>query len=142
MAERKGTNALLGGGGFHHVAVKVHDFDAALRFYREALGFAEKVTWGEGDKRAAMLDTGDGSYLEVFAGGPAEPPAGGSLVHFAVRTDDVDGAIERVRKAGMRVTVEPRDVTIPSQPFPVPVRLAFCKGPGGEEIEFFQNDVT
>ena len=142
MADRKGTNTLLGGGGFHHVAVKVHDFDAALRFYKEALGFSEKVTWGEGDNRAAMLDTGDGSYLEVFAGGSAEPPAGGSLVHFAVRTDDVDGAIERVRQAGMRVTVEPKDVTIPSKPFPLPVRIAFCKGPGGEEIEFFKNELT
>ena len=142
MATAKGTNTLLGGGGFHHVAVKVHDFDAALRFYKEALGFSETVTWGEGDKRAAMLDTGNGSYLEVFAGGPAEPPAGGSLVHFALRTDDVDGAIERVRKAGMQVTVEPKDVTIPSTPFQVPVRLAFFKGPGGEVIELFKNDVT
>ncbi len=35
----KGTNALLGGGGFHHVAVRVHDYDAALRFYTETLGF-------------------------------------------------------------------------------------------------------
>ena len=137
-----GTNTLLGGGGFHHVAVKVHDFDAALRFYKEALGFSEKVTWGEGDKRAAMLDTGDGSYLEVFAGGPAEPPAGGALVHFALRTNDVDAAIERARKAGMEVTVEPKDVTIPSAPFQVPVRLAFFKGPGGEVIELFKNDVT
>src|SRR5687768_1365360 len=142
VAAGKGTNTLLGGGGFHHVAVKVHDFDAALRFYTEALGFSQKVTWGEGDKRAAMLDTGDGSYLEVFAGGPAEPPAGGSLVHFALRTDDVDGAIERVRKAGMKVSREPKDATTPNQPFALPVRLAFRKGPGPEDIESLSHDVT
>jgi glyoxylase I family protein len=142
VATQNGTNTLLGGGGFHHVAVRVHDFDAALRFYKEALGFTERVTWGEGDKRAVMLDTGNGSYLEVFAGGQAQPPERGSLLHYAVRTDDVDGAIERAKKFGMQVTVEPKDVTIPSKPFPLPVRLAFCKGPGGEEIEFFKNELT
>ena len=142
MAERKGTNALLGGGGFHHVAVKVPDFDAALRFYTEALGFSEKVRWGEGEKQVALLDVGDGNYLEVFAGGPKEPPAAGAMTHFAVRTTDVDAAIERVRKAGMKVTVEPKDVTIPGRPFPLTVRIAFCKGPGGEEIEFFKNELT
>ena len=64
-----GTNSVLGGGGFHHVAVRVADFDSAVNFYSEVLGFSPKITWGEGDKRAVMLDTGNGSYLEVFAGG-------------------------------------------------------------------------
>ena len=142
MAERKGTNTLLGGGGFHHVAVKVHDFDAALRFYKEALGFSEKVRWGESPE-FALLDVGDGSYLEVISGGPEKIPAGGAIGHFAIRTDDVDGAIERVRKAGMKVTIEPRDVTPKnSRPFQISMRIAFCIGPGGEEIEFFKNDVT
>jgi glyoxylase I family protein len=36
----------------------------------------------------------------------------------------------------MRVTVEPVDKVIPSAP-PYPVRLAFCIGPLGEEVEFF-----
>jgi glyoxylase I family protein len=138
----KGTNTKLGGGGFHHVAVKVHDFDAALRFYKDVLGFTEKVAWGEGDKRAVMLDTGDASYLEVFAGGPVEPATGGAVVHFALRADDVDGAIERARAAGMEVTIEPKDVTIPSTPFPLPVRIAFFKGPAGEVIELFKNTLT
>ncbi len=139
-----GTNALLGGGGFHHVALRVHDFDAAMRFYTEALGFKEKVSWGEGDKRAVMLDTGQGSYLEVFAGGK-EPPDNktlGPILHVALRTTDVDGTIARVRAAGFQITTEPKDVTIPSRPQPVPVRLAFFRGPAGEEIELFDNQLT
>ena len=142
MADGKGTNTLLGGGGFHHVAVRVHDFDAALRFYNEALGFVEKVRWGEGEKQVALLDVGDGNYLEVCAGGPKEPPAGGAMTHFALRTSDVDAAIERVRAAGARVRVEPQDVTLQGRPFQLSVRIAFCKGPGGEEIEFFKNELT
>ena len=141
-----GTNILLGGGGFHHVAVRVQDFDAAMRFYTEALGFKEKVSWGEGDKRAVMLDTGQGSYLEVFAGGNEPPPASerpaGPILHYAIRTNDVDGTVERIRAAGFPITTEPRDVTIPSRPEPLPVRLAFCRGPAGEEIELFDNRLT
>jgi len=39
-----GTNEKLGGGGFHHVAVFVPDFDAAMQFYKDVLGFTERVT--------------------------------------------------------------------------------------------------
>ena len=137
-----GQNAAIGGGGFHHIAMRAHDFDATVKFYTEALGFKEKVAWGEGDKRAIMLDTGDGNYLEVFAGGSDEPKPEGAVVHFALRTSDCDTAIERARAAGAEVTVEPKDVEIPSRPQPLPVRIAFCKGPDGEIIEFFQNDLT
>ena len=136
-----GTNEALGG-GFHHIAMKAHDFDASVKFYTEALGFTEKISWGEGDGRAVMLDTGDGNYLEIFAGGTDEPKPEGAVLHFALRTTDTDAAVEHVRAAGAEVTVEPKDVDIPSRPHNTPVRLAFCKGPDGEIIEFFQNEVT
>ena len=132
----KGRNKAIGGGGFHHVAMKAADFDACVRFYTQALGFTEAVRWGEGDGRAVMLDTGDGNYLEVFAGG--KPGAGeGAIVHFALRTSDAAAALGRARAAGAQVTMEPTDVDIPSRPVK-PVRIAFCKGPDGEVIEFFQ----
>jgi glyoxylase I family protein len=136
-----GHNDLIGGGGFHHIAMRVQDFDASLKFYIEGLGFAPKAAWGQGDRRAAMLDTGDGNYLELFAGGQDGPKPEGAVVHFALRTTDVDGAIERARAAGAEVTIEPKDVTIASNP-PLPARIAFCKGPDGEVIEFFQNELT
>ena len=133
-----GSNTVLGGGGFHHVAMKVADFDGTVRFYTEALGFRAVTAWGEGAKRAIMLDTGDGSCLEIFAGGSLEPKGNGAVAHFALRTKDIDAVIERVRAAGAKVTVEPKDVTIPSNP-PMSVRLAFFKGPNGEVVELFHN---
>jgi len=136
-----GSNTVLGGGGFHHVALKVKDFDAAKNFYVDVLGFKEKISWGEGDKRAVMLDTGDGNYLEVFAGG-TEPEERGTVLHLALRTTRCDEVVARVRAAGAEITVEPKDVTIPSQPTPTPVRLAFFKGPAGEIVELFQNELT
>ncbi|WP_428940821.1 VOC family protein [Fontivita pretiosa] len=137
-----GTNTVLGGGGFHHVAIRARDFDASVRFYTEALGFKEKIRWGEGAKRAIMLDAGDGNYLEIFANGQEGPKPEGAILHFALRTDNTDAAIARARAAGAIVTVEPKDVLIPSTPQPTHVRLAFCKGPDGEVIEFFQNSTT
>ena len=137
-----GTNKAIGGGGFHHVAVRVGDFDAAVEFYSEALGFSEKISWGEGDGRAIMLDTGDGNYLEVFAGGSDDPEPEGAVLHFALRCGDVDAAIARVRAAGAGITVEPKDLVIPSRPEPTPVRIAFFRAPGGVIVEFFKNETT
>jgi len=143
----KGTNTVIGGGGFHHVALRASDFDASVRFYVEALGFKPRISWGEGAKRAVMLDTGDGNYLEVFAGGAraaqpaaAKPPAG-TVLHFALRTANVDEAVARARRAGATITVEPKDAEIPSTPV-TRARIAFCTGPDGESIEFFQSSTT
>ncbi len=137
-----GKNTTIGGGGFHHVAIRAYDFDASVRFYTEALGFTKKITWGEGPKRAIMLDAGDGNYLEIFANGKNEPKPEGAIIHFALRTDNCNAAIERARAAGAQITVEPKDVNIPSEPHHTPVRIGFCKGPDGEIIEFFQNALT
>ena len=61
-----GKNARIGGGGFHHVAFRAHDFEKSLKFYTEGIGFVPTITWGEGDRRAVMLDTGDGNFVELF----------------------------------------------------------------------------
>lgn len=138
-----GHNDTIGGGGFHHLALRVRDFDKSMAFYTQALGFTTRIAWGEKPKRAVMLDVGDGNYLEVFERPDQAPnPDDGVLLHFALRTKDASAAIERARAAGCVVTIEPKDVTIQSRPHPTPVRLAFCKGPDGEVIEFFQNELT
>ncbi|MCC6443633.1 MAG: VOC family protein [Armatimonadetes bacterium] len=137
-----GTNAAIPGCGFHHVAMRAADFDGAVRFYTEGLGFRAACSWGEGDSRAVMLDTGDGNYFEIFAGGkraPGEAPPEGAVLHVALRADNCDATLERAVAAGAQVTMEPTSLDIPSSPA-TPVRIAFCKGPEGEIIEFFQCD--
>jgi glyoxylase I family protein len=139
-----GKNTVIPGCGYHHVAIRASDFDGTLRFYTEGLGFRVAVGWGQGDGRAALLDTGDGNYMEVFAGGkraPGEPVPEGAILHYALRTTDCDAAIERARAAGATVTMEPKTLDLDSQP-KISIRIAFCRGLDGELIEFFQNDQT
>ena len=136
-----GTNATLGGGGFHHVSMKVRDIEASIRFYTEALGFVHKLTWGEGPTRTVLLDTGDGNYFEISGGRTEDASPAGHFAHIALRTTDSDAVIAQVRAAGAEVTVEPRDVSLPSKP-PTPIRIAFFKGPDGELIELFDNQAT
>ncbi len=138
--ERKmsGTNKKLFGGGFHHVFLRVSDIEKSIKFYTEVLGFVEKTSWGSGAGKMILLDTGDGNYFELGQGSLTE---GGSYQHVAIRTDNCDKALEAARAAGAPITMEPRDVDLPSNP-PIKVRIAFFKGPDGEVIELFQNEAT
>lgn len=135
---RRANNLTLQGGGLHHVAIEASDFDRSLRFYTEGLGFREVLTFPEEGQTVAMLDTGDGTYVELFSGGSSERPRG-SILHLALRTGDCDRATEQVHAAGGTITQNPTDVVLEGDP-PVPVRYSFCEGPDGEQIELFQAD--
>ena len=139
------TNETLGGGGFHHVAIRSRDFDKTVDFYTNVLGFTTAVAFSHEGKRAAMLDTGDGNYLEVFERpDQAVIEEEAAIIHFAIRVSDCKAALERVREAGMQITMEPTDVTLDTTkgPNPLPIRIAFFKGPDGEVVEFFENELT
>jgi len=143
MSKTPGSNKMIGGGGFHHVAIRARDFDRSVAFDTTTMGFTKKITWGAAPSRAIMLDTGDGNYLEIFER-PNQPPIPDEAVmlHMAFRTTDCDAALARARAAGCEVTMEPRSIDLQSTPGPTPVRIAFFKGPDGEVIELFQNTLT
>ena len=124
--------------GIHHIALKcrgLEEFEKTVKFYSEILGMSVIRTWGEGLGCGVMIDSGAG-ILEIFADGEDSPSA--SIVrHFAFDVTDTDACIEAVRAAGYTVTMEPTDIVIPSE-VPYPARIAFCIGPVGEEVEFFE----
>ena len=123
--------------GTHHIALKadsVELFEETVRFYHEILGMPFIRSWNQGERIGAMLDTGN-SIMEISAGGD-DMKQSGSIRHFALATDDVDAVVEIVRKAGYPITMEPKDGALPTEP-PFPIRIAFCVGPCGEEVEFF-----
>ena len=60
----------------------------------------------------------------------------GAIRHLALLTDDVDETVRKVKSAGYEVFVEPGDKVIDSAP-EYKIRMAFCFGPLGEQLEFF-----
>ena len=131
------ANTRIPGAGSHHIAVSSADFDKSLKFYREGLGMEPVAFWGENEGRAALLDMGDGSHVELFANGTAQAQANERVVHFAIRTTDPDRAFANAVAAGAREKMPPTTLEIPADP-PMPVRIAFVFGPDGEVLEFFQ----
>ena len=128
------------GPGFHHVAIRAFDFEKTVAFYRDAMGCSRRFGWGEAGSRAAMMDMGDGNYVEIFEGrNDGEIIGEGGVLHFAFRVADVDGLYNRAIEFGATSVMEPKDVAIPGD-HTVDVRIAFVKGLAGETIELFRND--
>lgn len=132
-------NALIAGGGCHHIAVQTRDWEASLRLYRDVLGMPVVAQFGSPERKVWLLDMGDGSHIELFQP-KADTPAAGSpapndpVTHFALTTTDTRSATERVRAAGYAITVEPKELKLGD----MEVTIAFFLGPNGEFIEFFQ----
>ncbi len=131
-------NPLLPGGGIHHIAVRTTDLSESLRLYRDVLGMRIVKEDEVPGKRLVLLDTGDGSHIELAAPQGSAAPANNPevnhpLQHIALTTTDVPGVIERVRSAGYEITVEPRQARLGDSP----TTIAFFKGSAGELIELY-----
>jgi glyoxylase I family protein len=102
---RSSSNTVFSQCGFHHMALRTRDYETSLKFYTEGLGFSLSHSWGEGAGRIALLNLGDGNYLELFASEPGwEPAPGNQFFHLALRSIDVDADIEKVRALGCPIT--------------------------------------
>lgn len=141
--------------GFHHIALRANDFDQAVAFYHEVLGLPTKIAWGQAPERAIMLESGIGQYIEIFErpDGPILDRQGDDtgddvLIHFALRTHDLDAALKAVQDVGCEITMPATEVDIPNthtdedMPAGIPVKIAFFRGPCGEHIELFENALT
>ena len=122
--------------GVHHVCLKAQGsqpYERAKKFYLETLGFTLVREWGEGDGRGCMIQLGN-CLMELMANGVPEQDAQGMYRHIAFAAEDVDAALEAAKAAGCPVVMEPSERNLGGN---YPIRIAFCTGPLGEEIEFF-----
>lgn len=130
-------NKVNPGLGFHHIALKVKDFQKSYDFYTKVLGLTPVIEWGEGDSHVQMLDLGDGGILELFAGG-GNLAENGLFMHFAMKADNVDEIYEKALAAGATSKMAPKVVDFDSKPYKISARIAFVKGFDNEELEFFK----
>jgi len=98
----------------HHIAIVVHDLDAALAFYRDVLGLElhdRREVPAEGIE-AAVLPTATGE-IELLrptdsTGGVARflEKRGEGLHHVCLAVPDIDAVVERLRAAGAQLLSE------------------------------------
>jgi len=125
----------------HHIAIQAKDYEQSIHFYKDILELKEVAAVKFPVRDGIFLDLGNGSLIELFS-----PNHDGSsklvdhnqeelpIWHFALAVEDVEGAIERCRKAGFQIKMEPKTVKLEDG---FHATLAFVYGPNGEEVEFF-----
>ena len=106
--------------GLHHVAVGVDDFEMALRFYTEALGFEVVQTSSfdcvpqvdaaiglkDAKARMAMLKIGN-AFLELWQYTNPRPrdlrsnPSDYGYPHIALQVEDIEQEYDRLKSHGM-----------------------------------------
>lgn len=127
--------------GTHHIAITASNFDHSYQFYVNGLGMKPVASWGSGEQRAAMLDIGDGTCIELFAGGnPDDLPQKENklgLIHLAFDVISPDISYQRALEFDAQSRTEPTDITLDAQPQPLHLRIAFVYGPDREVLEFF-----
>jgi len=84
-----------------HLCIHSRDLDATRSFYVDALGLEPGFDFlKDGRRFGYYLKFGQNTFIEVFEGDPGEV---GNINHLAIEVEDMDGVIERVRKAGHTV---------------------------------------
>jgi len=120
-----------------HTMVRVSDVDAALRFYRDALGLEvlkERKSEAGRFTLIFLAAPGDSSaqveltYNWPKEDGSAETTTGGrNFGHLAYAVDDIYAACQRLMDHGVTISRPPRDGG-----------MAFVRSPDGISIELLQ----
>ena len=100
-----------------HIGIAVKDLDAALAFYRDALGLEIEAPEDDVSQhvRAHFVPVGEAS-LELLEATSADSPIakyidkrGPGIHHITLRVDDIRAALDRLKTKGIRlVDEEPR----------------------------------
>ena len=101
-------------GEIDHIGVAVEDLDESIALYRDRFGMREqhRETVEEFGVEAVLLEIGD-AHVELLT--PIQPDSavarfleknGPGIHHVAYRTADIDAALDRMTKAGVRMIDE------------------------------------
>ena len=120
-----------------HTMVRVHDLDASMRFYRDALGLVEvKRSEHEAGRFTLVYLAAPGdedaqvelTYNWPDADGKAEVYTGGrNFGHLAYAVQDIYAACAKLQQHGVTINRPPRDG-----------RMAFVRSPDGISVELLQ----
>jgi len=117
--------------GLHHVHLRAPDPAAALAWYVDKFGGAV------GKLKNQIDGINYGSVWLLVQKGEATPSQGRAIDHIGFRPLNVDSVVAGLKTKHVKVTTEPRPLTLPSG---VSMRLAFIEGPEGARIELVQRN--
>ena len=121
-----------------HTMIRVGDLEASKKFYCEALGMKllREKEYPDGKFTLCFVGYGDESQEAVIElthnWGVTSYELGNAYGHFALGTDDIKGACDRVRALGYKVTREPGPMKHGT------TVIAFVEDPTGYKIELIE----
>ena len=126
-------NGITGIGRF---ALKVHDLERSLAFYRDRLGFAEmmRINKDDGSLWLVYLRITDDQFMEIFPGaGDDRSPGwdGNCITHICLAVDDLDRVVDQVEAAGIKLLIAKKTAADGN-------KQAWVEDPDGNRIEFMQ----
>ena len=93
-----------------HVGIKTSDIEKSLHFYCDILGL-QRIEDVEVYGKTFYFVGNENALIEIEAGGPddtqAAPRFQTGLYHLAFIVEDVKGMVERLKKQGVSIALEP-----------------------------------
>jgi len=137
----------------HHTAISTGNFERALAFYRDLLGFemvselnwpagvelADTITGLEGSAARSVMLRASNTSIELFEfsspapkpGDPKRPVCDHGITHIGLEVDDIDVEYERLKAAGMSFNCPPQDLGVS--------RVTYGRDPDGNVLELWQS---
>ena len=119
-------NRLAGMNGVNHVGINVENFDEAMAFYTQKMGFREAFTVRDdkGQPTLAYVQASPNTFVELQPAGANRAPG---ISHVGLHVEDIRATIVSLKQRGVTVE-EPRVSSTKSM-------IANVTGPGGVRIE-------
>jgi catechol 2,3-dioxygenase-like lactoylglutathione lyase family enzyme len=117
------------GPGLNHVGFRVKDLDATLAFYTKTMGFREvgPVRDDKGTTLFTYVQIDRNTFIELFPPAAGEAPG---FTHVALKVDDVDETVRKLREAKIEVEAPRMGRTR--------AYLTNASGPDGVRIELLE----
>lgn len=120
--------------GTHHVAIITRNLEALQQFYVDVLGLPVVGSVKRTGINILFVGAGD-TAIELVENKTAEGPRHGSgWNHIALEVTDLDQTVADLQQQGVVFHVMPKEFPAERPHF----RLAFCKDPDGNDVEFVQ----
>ncbi len=90
----------------HHVHIFASDIDSSIEFYEDLFGGKVILDMEFAGARNVFMRIGNGRLH--FYDQPPKNPGRGSIHHFGIQTDDIEGTVRRMKSKGI---VFKKDIT-------------------------------